>query len=74
MTRFKITAENRRIGADTATVNARLLEYYSAAEAEAFMFSAQELLDGAVPMDLIRAGETDRIHRMLDRLDGGVYL
>jgi len=54
----------------SAAIMVRLLEYYSADEAVTWWTSPQKLLDGRRACDL---PDSESL-RLLDQLDGGVYL
>ena len=55
-------------------IRARLAEYYTPAEAEAWLRSPHPLLNGAVARDLIAVGDAAAVDRVLNQLDAGVYL
>lgn len=54
--------------ADLARVRALLAEFYEPEEADLFLDGRNELLDGRTPRDLIMAGETEDVVRLLRRL------
>lgn len=57
-----------------ADIRRRLGEWYSPDEVEAWLHAPQLHLDGAVAIELIRAGDTAPVIAILDRLDAGAYL
>lgn len=59
---------------DLAHIRERLGEYYSPTEVEAFLHAPQILLDGALPIRLIEAGEVGRVNRLIEALDLSIYL
>lgn len=55
-------------------IRARLADWYSPDEVEAWLNTPQVHLDGATAIDLIRAGRGAEVDRVLDRMDGDGYL
>ncbi|MFN3971256.1 MAG: antitoxin Xre/MbcA/ParS toxin-binding domain-containing protein [Gemmobacter sp.] len=59
---------------DRRPLRQRLAEYWTPEELDLWLDSPQRQLDGAVPRQLIAAGRAEEVHRLIDRMDEGVYL
>ena len=62
------------IMSDLSYVVMRLNEYYSQEEGRAWLFAPHPQLDGERAIELIRAGRTEEVIAILDRLDADAYL
>ena len=51
-----------------------LADFYCPEKARQWMRSPQRLLGGRVPADLIRAGRTGEVLRLINQMRDGVYL
>jgi uncharacterized protein (DUF2384 family) len=60
--------------AQLIAIKARLQDYYSEAEIEAWLEASHPQLDGQSAIGLIRAGKADKVHDVLDRIDNSTYL
>lgn len=65
---------NELILSDLYYVVGRLQEYYSTGEIRSWLYARHPQLDGQRAIDLIHQGKSIEVLRVLDRLDGGVYL
>lgn len=65
---------NELILSDLHYVVGRLQEYYSADEIRTWLYARHPQLDGQRAIDLIHQAQSIEVLRVLDRLDGGVYL
>lgn len=65
---------NELILSDLYYIVGRLDEYYSADEIRSWLYARHPQLDGQRAIDLIHQGKSIEVLRVLDRLDGGVYL
>lgn len=63
----------RIAGGTEQAIRAKLAELYSADEIEVWLTSPQRLLDGKSPRELIDAGQSDAVTRLLRQLEEGVY-
>jgi transcriptional regulator with XRE-family HTH domain len=52
----------------------RLEEYYTADEIRIWLYARHPQLDGGRAIDLINKGQSEKVLRILERLDAGVYL
>lgn len=59
---------------DLRYVVARLSEFYTPDEARAWLYSRNDLLDGAVAMELIHENRTDEVLQAIERLGSLDYL
>ena len=66
--------ETQKILLELEYVADRLSEFYSPQEARLWLLSRQKILQGAVPAELIQAGKTDDVIRVIDQLRDEVYL
>lgn len=64
----------RMISGHEAKVRQMLADLYEQPDVETWLTSAQELLDGRVPMDVIRAGDGHRVIIRLSQINEGVHL
>jgi|GEM_PF-190139 len=64
----------KAIRAAMTEIRLGLAEFYSAEEIETWLKSPQTLLDGAVAYDLVLAGKSDEVKRLIAQLRDGVYL
>lgn len=55
-------------------IEVRLDEYYTPSEIQTWLTSNHPQLEGQRPCDLIKRGEYDKVHEVLDRLDSAGYL
>lgn len=53
---------------------ARLGEYLTPAEAMIWLSRPHAQLEGEKPIDVLEAGQFERVQAILDRLDAGAYL
>lgn len=58
----------------TAVLVQKLKGFYTEAEAFQWLTSPQPLFDGAIALDMIAAGETEKLVIALRRMEEGVYL
>jgi len=59
---------------DIEAIKKRLAEYYTPEETELWLSRQQPLLNGECAIELIRAGRSVEVNRVLDQLDEAVYL
>ena len=59
---------------ETEYAEGLLADFYSPEKARQGMRSPQRLLGGRVPADLIRAGRTGEVLRLINQMRDGVYL
>lgn len=59
---------------DLTYIVGRLSDYYSAKEIRIWLFARHPQLGGERAIDLINAGRSIEVLRILDRLDAGAYL
>ena len=52
----------------------QLSDFYEPQEARLWLFTRQKLLDGERPAELIQAGQTTEVIRMINQLRDGVYV
>jgi len=71
---IKPQPRNELILSDLYYVVGRLQEYYDPSEIRAWLYARHPQLDGQRAIDLIHEGKAIDVLRVLDRLDGGVYL
>ncbi len=52
----------------------QLAAYYTREEAKLWLFSPHSQLDGQRPADLIAAGRTDEVLKLIDQLESAAYI
>jgi uncharacterized protein (DUF2384 family) len=58
----------------SAEIRVALADWYTADEVETWLASPQSLLGGKTAMQLIEAGEGEKVLRLIAQLNDGVYL
>ncbi|WP_169728803.1 antitoxin Xre/MbcA/ParS toxin-binding domain-containing protein [Salinarimonas rosea] len=66
--------EAERIILELEYVIEQLSDLYEPAQARLWLFSPQTLLEGRSPADAIRAGRSDEVRRLVDRVRDAVYM
>jgi hypothetical protein len=71
---MKPRPQTQLVLSDLHYVVGRLQEYYSADEIRTWLYARHPQLEGERAIDLINRGASERVLKVLDRLDGEVYL
>lgn len=59
---------------DRRPIRQRLRTFYTEAELDLWIYSAHPQLDGVSPRHLVDQGRAEEVHRLIDRMEEGVYL
>jgi transcriptional regulator with XRE-family HTH domain len=71
---IKPQPRNELVLSDLYYIVGRLQEYYDPGEVRSWLYARHPQLGGERAIDLIHAGRSIEVLRILDRLDAGVYL
>ena len=70
----KFVDRDQKLLLDLEYIVDQLSDFYNPQEARLWLFSRQRLLDGKTPAELIRAGRTEDIIRIIDQLRDSVFV